>query len=226
MAIHIAILKRVYASAILAGTKTVESRLTRVAMPPYRVVEAGQRIYIKVSAGPFVAVARALEVVHLSDLTPDRVDALRRRYEKSVGGGDDYWHAKRESRFASFITLAGVEPIDVGPAYTKSLRAWHVVADECDPVRDVTLTAGAIRNNYVSLPPRGAAADEAHSLTLQLPDGAQIQTERTSSHMLRWRGWRAYFAAWGARPGGRVRFVALGRGRYRVSYHPSRSETP
>jgi len=50
--IHVAILKPGYIQAILAGTKTIESRLTKTAQPPYGKVVTGERLYLKASGGP------------------------------------------------------------------------------------------------------------------------------------------------------------------------------
>ena len=60
---HLAILKRAYLNLILAGEKTIECRLTRMAKPPFGVVKKGQRIYLKESSGPVRAVARAGKVI-------------------------------------------------------------------------------------------------------------------------------------------------------------------
>lgn len=217
MAVHIAILKPIYARAVLAGAKTVESRLTKTAMPPYRAVAAGERIYLKQSGGPFVGMARAQRVQCFEMECAADVDALRAQFEPAVGGDDAYWHGKRDSRYATFVTLHAVEPIDVGPAYTKSMRAWHVVGDEADPVREVVLTGGAVRNGYVSL---GAdmAAEADTPVTLELPDSVVVDTDLARGRMLRWRGWRRYFLAHDVAAGDRVRFVRIWDRRYRVTF--------
>jgi len=236
LACHVAILKRPYARAILAGTKTVESRLTRTAMPPWGRIERGQRIYIKVSAGPFVATARAGQVASHQGLTPARVEQLRRRYQPSVGGDHDYWRMKRDSRFAVFIELADVEPIDIGPAFKPiHMRAWHVLDDAADPIREATLTPGAIRNGYLTVNlditardiPPGVPTGVPTSVgmpppfTLILPDQTEIQTGYARGRMLRFRGWRRYFREHRLKPGDTVRFVHIGGGRYRVRFRPA-----
>lgn len=225
MPIHVAILKRQYADLILAGRKTIESRLTRTIQPPYDAIVPGERIFIKVSAGRFVAIAVAGRVDQHRDLTPGDIDGLRKRYDKAVCGDSEYWHMKRDSRYAVFIELKQVEPVEVGPAYPKSLRAWHVVADKLDPVMDVKLTAGAIRNRYVSLPGSSTGMRE-DPLTLLMPDGQTIATGFADGKpRLRWRGWGDYYQANQLAPGDTVRFVALGTRRYRVTFIPGSKST-
>ena len=217
MAIHVAILQRGYVEMILDGAKTVESRLTRTARPPFGVIEPGQRIFIKASGGPFMATAVAQKVDSYSQLTPKRIEQLWRRFNHAVCGDAGYWRHKRDSRFATFITLGQIQPLDIGPRYNKSLQAWHVLDDECSPLLDVTLTDGAIRNCYVRLT-RASEGLRRNDITLVLPDGSEIQTQLTSGSMIRWRGWGRYYCSHGIEAGDVVRFVAIGPRRYRVTF--------
>jgi hypothetical protein len=218
VAVHVAILKRPYVEDVLAGTKTVESRMMKVRCPPFGQVRVGERLYLKVSAGPFRAIARAAAVHDFSDLTPEDMRELEARFRPRVGGDDAYWQSKRSSRCATFIELDGVEPIDVGPAYTKSMQAWHVLDGAADPIREVTLTAGAIRNRYVSLRGRSESLRRSGAV-LCLPDGREIETGfYRGGSRLNWRGWQTYFERHAMRPGDAVRFLALGDRRYRVTF--------
>lgn len=221
MAIHVAILKPAYIRAILDGRKTIESRLTIQDRPPYGVIHPGERLFIKASGGPFMATAIAGKVTQFSGLTPRRVEALQRRYRKRVGGDHAYWRSKRQSRFAVFIELRGVGPLEIGPTYPKvNMRAWHVLDDASSPLLETTLTEGAIRNRYLRLGKGHAAAETATPIVLQMPDGQTIHTEIARGSMLRWRGWGAYYDQHQMRPGDRVCFVAIDPRTYRVSFHP------
>lgn len=218
MPIHVAILKRPYLNLILSGQKTIESRLTRTAQPPFGSIEPGERIFLKASSGPFMATAVAGRVEQHRDLEPYDVLRLRVRHDLAVCGDDAYWEMKRDSRFAVFVELTRVEPIETGPVYPKSMRAWHVVEDKLNPVMDVTLTVGAIRNRYLSLPGTSAKT-RLRKLTLLMPDGSEVATGFAAGKpRLRWRGWGDYYQAHTMRPGDAVRVVALGSGRYRVTF--------
>lgn len=217
MSIHVAILQPPYLEAILHGRKTLESRLTRTAQPPFGVIEAGERIYLKRSGGAFVAVARAGRVHGYDNLTPASVEKLRRRFNDAVGGDADYWQRKRDARYATFIELCDVEPMDVGPSYRKSAyKAWFVLPDEADPMLEVTLTAGALRNGYVPVTRRPGFFG-SQPFELQLPDGQRVTTDLYRQQRLRWRGWRDRFAQHNMRPGDVVRFVREEPRRYRVA---------
>ena len=225
MGVHVAILQRPYLRLVLDGRKTVESRLSKSAVSPYGQVRRGDRIYLKASGGPFMAAARAGWVESHQDLTPRQVDRLRQRLNALVCGDAAYWKMKREARYATFIELRDVRPIDEGPPFKPSrYRAWFVLPEDADAALhaqgdhraiELPLTAGAVRNRYVSV--NGQADFFPHGeFTLELPDGETVRTSLYRGQRIRWRGWGVYFAAHRLDAGDAVRFVASGRGRYRV----------
>jgi len=113
--IHVAVLLPQYLDMILAGTKTVECRLTKQARDPYERIEPGERIYFKLSAGEFAATAIADHVMFESGLTPARVKELKRDYNSLIGGEDAFWSWKRDSNYVTLVWLREVQPIDNGP---------------------------------------------------------------------------------------------------------------
>ena len=224
MPIHVAILKRRYVEAILAGTKTVESRLSKVRCAPHGQVVPGERLFMKVSGGPFLATAIAGPVLDLEDQTPGDIDRLSREWNDRVGGDAAYWESKRASPFVTMVELTHVEPLDVGPRYRPAyMRAWYVLPDAASPLLDIPLTGGAIRNGYLSLPDASERM-RRDELTLHLPDGRAVVTrfaeQPGGGHkpILQWRGWRRYYAAAGLRVGDTVRLVALGDRHYAVRF--------
>jgi hypothetical protein len=220
MPIHVAILQPRYVQAILDGSKTVESRFMKLASsPPFRKVSAGERLFIKVSGGPFRATATASAVHDHADLTAADHDALQSRWRPSVGGDDAYWQMVRDRRCATFIELAGVEPLDVGPAFrVQNMRAWYVLDDNASPLLDCRLTGGALRNHYLVLP-QVSPATQRSTVTLDLPDGQTIETGfyRDTSRLV-WRGWKPYYEAHAMDEGDAVRLIAVASKRYRVAF--------
>jgi hypothetical protein len=216
--IHVAILKPGYIHDVLAGRKTVESRLTKTAQPPFGKVATGERLFLKASGGSYMATALAGAVSSFRDMRPSDVETLRKRHNRQIGGDDAYWQAKHDSRFATLIELSDVEPIAVGPAYKVAyMRAWYVLDDSLSPVRDWTITAGALRNRYACLPlPRESVRKAGSRVVLELPNREVIETELVRGRMLRWRGWAGLYESGDARPGDTLRFIASGPGRYQV----------
>lgn len=216
--IHVAILKPGYIHAILAGRKTIESRLTKTMQPPHGRVAVGERLFLKASGGPFMATAIASEVLTFQNLDEADVQGLRERFNNAIAGDDAYWQLKRESRFATLIRLQDVEPITVGPTYQVAyMKAWYVLDEKLSPIRDWAITAGALRNHYAMLPMFDTAAND-QPVTLELPGDQVVHTQLTSGRRLRWRGWGPVYESADVRAGDMLRYIALGTSRYAVRF--------
>ncbi len=231
MAIHVAILKWPYIRMILDGQKTIESRLTKIARPPYRRIQAGDHIYFKASSGPFMAKAVADKVSFYDSLTPRKINALRRHFNRFVCGDDSYWQSKCDSRYATLITLRKVTPITKGPNIPPSRGlAWFVLDQADDPkMFQVALTPGAIRNRYVRVPQKvhqfppsvyggRKIAHAGKNLILLMPDGDEVRTDLIDGTMFRWRGWGSYFDKYQMQPGDAVQLTQITAWRYRVAF--------
>ncbi len=229
MAAHVAILKTRYIRLILSGRKTVESRLTRTARPPFQAIEPGERIFFKASSGPYMATAVADKIYFQDQLTPAEVDRLKTHFNSCVCGEDEYWQLKRDSRYATFILLRDVQATRVGPRMEPSRGlAWFVI-DEADApaVFDVPVTAGALRNGYLRVARKlhifdaacygGLTAEQAgEAVQFVLPDGRVIYSDIVSNGMVRWRGWRGVYDTARLDVGDIVRFIQEGPRCYRL----------
>lgn len=124
---HIAWIDRGYADAILAGTKTIESRLS-VRGPAFERVHKGDRIYFRVPGSGFVACARVSRGVHLAALTPEGVDAIREAWGGGIGAEDGYWRERAGCRYATLAWLTEVRAVRTGPAFPRAFArsAWVV----------------------------------------------------------------------------------------------------
>lgn len=129
--IHVAVLLRPYLDLILQGKKTVECRLTKDARDPFENIEAGERIYFKLSAGPYAATAVVEHVLFESNLTVRRVNEIRRDYNDLICGEPAYWNWKRHAKYCTLIWLNDVTPIDNGPQI-RPLQgvAWLTMEEE------------------------------------------------------------------------------------------------
>ena len=129
---HLAILKRPYLDAILAGTKTIESRLTKTRRVPFGQIKAGDIIYLKVSSGPVVATAKVTAVKQFENLKPKQVLALKLQYNDCIKGSDEYWQSKIDSRFGLLVWLTKIERIEPVMITKKDWRAWVILTKDED----------------------------------------------------------------------------------------------
>lgn len=131
--IHVAVLHSRYLDAILAGEKTVESRISRVRCDPFGSVHAGERVYFKASGAAILATAIVGRVESFEELTPARVSSLRKRFNALVRADAEYWRDKRAARFATFMFLENVAAVRFGPRFPAFYgRAWQRLPDTTD----------------------------------------------------------------------------------------------
>lgn len=132
-AVHVAIVRSVYAGLILRGLKTAELRLTRRRIPPWGVASAGDAVYLKVSGGGYVGVARVAGAEYAELVTPGDLDLFRGRVQHEVMADEAFWADRAGRRYASLIRLSGARPHGSGPdlsVLTPAARrsAWHTLA--------------------------------------------------------------------------------------------------
>jgi hypothetical protein len=129
---HLVILKKPYLKMILDGHKRVELRLTRTRQHGFGRVLSGDRLFLKVSAGPVCATATAADVKSFENLTPDRILALKRRYNHDIGGSDEHWQNRIDCKFCFLVWLKDVRAIEPVRIDKKDWRAWVVLTEKDD----------------------------------------------------------------------------------------------
>ena len=125
---HLAILLPTYIDAVLAGKKRMECRLGRVRALPHGRVWKGDHLWLKESAGPIRAHARAGDVLFFEQLTPRGIAELKGRYNHLILGTDDFWLSRLKCRYMTLVALEDVRP--VGPIrFEKSdRRPWVLLS--------------------------------------------------------------------------------------------------
>ncbi len=127
---HLAILKQPYLNAILDGAKVVESRLTRTGREPFGCIDAGDKIFFKVSSGAVCAVGTVADVKSFRDLTPTKVAGLKEKYNHLILADEDYWLSKADSKYAVLVWLKDIGAIEPIRISKKDWRAWVVLTEK------------------------------------------------------------------------------------------------
>ena len=96
---HLAILKKPYLDAILAGRKTIESRFYQTKHKWLSQVSAGDKIFLKASSGPVMATATVDNVKYFDNLTARQIAQMQKQYNQQIRGDEQYWREKTNSRF-------------------------------------------------------------------------------------------------------------------------------
>jgi ASC-1-like (ASCH) protein len=124
---HLAILKKPYLDAIVQGRKTVESRFYRTRHKWLSQISAGDKLFLKASAGPVMATAIVAAVKGFDNLTPRQIAELKKRYNQHVAGDDLFWQEKMNSKFGVLVWLKDVRRIAPKMITKADWRAWVVL---------------------------------------------------------------------------------------------------
>lgn len=124
VSIHLAVMRQPYLDYVIDGSKTVESRLTKNRIVPYRAAGPGDIILFKESGGPISAVAvvrnaRFFEIKDAAELG-EVVDP----YLPGLAYDDDFLPSKAEARFVSLITIDSVAPLAALRMEKQSRQSW------------------------------------------------------------------------------------------------------
>lgn len=125
---HLAILKKPYLNAILEGSKTIESRLTKTKRQPFDQIDIGDMIYLKQSSGPICATAKVASVKIYENLNSSEIAEIKKLYNKQICGSDGYWQSKSDSRYALLVWLKDVKRVSPVNITKKDQRAWIVLS--------------------------------------------------------------------------------------------------
>lgn len=124
---HLVILKKPYLDAILAGSKTIESRFTKTKRSYFGRVLPGDKLFLKESSGPVCATAKVAAVKNFENLTPQQIIEIKQQYNHYIKGSEEYWRSKADCRFGVLVWLKDVEPIEPVRIRKKDWRAWVVL---------------------------------------------------------------------------------------------------
>ncbi len=126
---HLVILKKPYLEKILDGSKKVELRLTKTKHHGFGKVSAGDKLFLKESSGFVCAKASVEKVKNFENLTPEKILELKQKYNHLIGGDNEHWLSKMDSKFAFLVWLKDVKAINPVKIDKKDWRAWVILSE-------------------------------------------------------------------------------------------------
>jgi hypothetical protein len=122
--LHLAILVEPFCSLLLEGTKTIESRFSRIRCSPYGTLAEGDIVVVKKTGGPVRGAFQA-GTVRSYQLTPDRVTELRHRYAAQICAPDDeFWARRADCVYATLVDVTCVRVLPELAFPKKDRRGW------------------------------------------------------------------------------------------------------
>lgn len=126
---HIAILRQPFFDMVLNGEKTIESRWSMNKIAPYKKVNIGDEILLKLTGQPVTATAKVQDVKYYQ-LTSDIVEDIRIKYGKQIGTDKfEDWQDTKQKKFCTLIWLKDVKKITPLVVPRSNGAGWIVLKD-------------------------------------------------------------------------------------------------
>ncbi len=125
---HLAIFTQPWLDLILAGKKTIDSRLSKVRCAPYGKIKTGDVVYMKESVGLVKGEFIASKIESYNDLTPEILHNIRSRNHKEIFvdvGFEEFREKWTVAKYATLIHITNVRTYkNPFPFPKKDRRSW------------------------------------------------------------------------------------------------------
>jgi hypothetical protein len=122
--LHLALLSEPFLTLLLDGTKTIESRFSRVRCAPYGCLAEGDIVTVKKTGGPILG-AFISGPVTSHQLTPTRVTELRDQYATRICATDEeFWQHRADCSYATLVDVHHVQALPKMAFPKKDRRGW------------------------------------------------------------------------------------------------------
>ena len=125
---HLVVVEQRYIRAMLAGTKSIEARLSRMRKPPWGEVAKGDLLWLKPPSRPITALAVAGRCRFESPTCQESVIAILSGAANEIAAQPGFFDAATpHARFVSLIEIARVVALNPIPFQKRDRRAWVVL---------------------------------------------------------------------------------------------------
>lgn len=125
--LHLAVLIEPYLTFVLDGTKTVESRFSLRAIPPFGCVGPGDTVLLKAPGKPIVGICTATSVWEY-ELDDHAWKVVQTRFGAAIRPQDGFWESRCHARFATLLAINDVDATPPIPVAKRDRRGWVVLA--------------------------------------------------------------------------------------------------
>ncbi|NSC25489.1 hypothetical protein FM076_31780 [Streptomyces albus subsp. chlorinus] len=124
VSLHLALLAEPFLSLLMDGSKTIESRFSRVRCAPYGCLAEGDVVAVKKTGGAVVGAFIAGPVAGYQ-LTGDRIDELRERFAARIRAtGEEFWAERADCAYATLVEVSHLRSLPAIAFPKKDRRGW------------------------------------------------------------------------------------------------------
>lgn len=128
MAKHLAIFTLETTRDIFSGKKRIDGRFSKVKIPPFSKVSAGDIVLMKVSGEKIVGQFLVDRVLSFDHPTNDEFGELKRKYASGMAMPQSFWFSHEKVNYVTLMFIKTVTKFIVAPEVPKKdLRPWVVL---------------------------------------------------------------------------------------------------
>jgi len=194
---HLAIVHASYLKKILTGSKTIESRFSKIPCPPYNAIAVGDEILFKPPGGPVVASAQAAAVLFFDNLNTEAIKRIVEQYGDSLQLEPVFLEARRDARYCTLIFLESVTTTTSMRIQKRDRRGWVVLPRPTTQLTFSELQSDpkdpqvALEEDQRTLPARNRSqAKRVHSLC---SEPVPLADHLRAVELLRTNSWRDHW---------------------------------
>ena len=125
--LHLAIMAPPYFDYVMDGTKTIESRFTKVRCAPYQKVRRGDVILLKPTGRGVLGLAY-VETSQFYEIERGDLQFIRKKFGDAIRpASPDFWEDRKSARYASLIGVSNVVNLNAIRVSKKDRRGWVVI---------------------------------------------------------------------------------------------------
>ena len=130
---HIAIFVGSAIEDIFSGRKTIECRFSQNRVLPYGEIAKDDIILLKKSAGDIIGQVIVDNVLCYDNLNVKSIEVLKKEYFNSAAMGEEFWRAKKQSKFGTIIFLKKPRRFVFGIKFRKKDRRPWLITEKKMP---------------------------------------------------------------------------------------------
>lgn len=128
MARHLAIFSPDAVKLIFSGKKKVEGRFSKIKIPPYLAVSAGDVVLIKIPGEEIVGQFVVDRVFYFDHPTIEEADAIKKKYARQLVLPESFWLDHEKINYMTLMFIGALTRFLLPPQIPKrDLRPWVVL---------------------------------------------------------------------------------------------------
>jgi len=125
---HLAIFKADDAKRIFNGEKKIEGRFSKIKIPPYGQVSAGDEVLIKIPGEKIVGQFLVDRVIYLDHPRGEELEEIKKKYAPRLALSKTFWLSREKVNYVTLMFIKSVTKFLVPPIVEKKdLRPWMVL---------------------------------------------------------------------------------------------------